>query len=82
MPSGSTVGTTHVQHTPTPQAISSSTDTWQATPSSAHRSATARSIPIGPTAYTTAAPVAPTRSSSTSVTRPCVPKLPSSVVKE
>ena len=43
-------GSTHVMQTPTPQAIVSSTATWQTTPCACATRATAASIGIGPQA--------------------------------
>src|SRR5205823_510863 len=56
-PSDAITGTTQVQQIPSPQAMSSSTATWHGMPWARDCSATARSIGLGPQAYTTWAPV-------------------------
>jgi hypothetical protein len=80
MPSFPTTGSTQVMHTPIPQAIDSSTATWQGNPYDDATAPTARSIGIGPHAYTASAPVRSSSSGSTSTTVPRVPAEPSSVV--
>ncbi len=49
-PSSPTTGSTQVMQTPIPQAIDSSTATWQGSPYEAATAPTARSIGIGPQA--------------------------------
>src|SRR5205807_2039044 len=63
-----------------PQAIDSSTATCAVTEWASATSPTARSMAIGPQAYTTCAFVRWMAAGSTSVTRPLVPAEPSSVV--
>ena len=66
--------------TPIPQAIDSSTATWATAPCSAAIAETASSIGIGPQAYTAPAWHPVSTSASTSLTRPRIPRVPSSVV--
>ena len=72
-PSSPTTGSTQVMHTPIPQAIDSSTATWHGSPYDAATAPTARSIGIGPHAYTASAPVRSSSSGSASATVPGTP---------
>jgi hypothetical protein len=79
IPSSPSTGSTQVMQTPTPQAMASSTAHWLCAPCCAATAATARSMPIGPHAYTTSERVRVSSAGSASVTRPRWPTDPSSV---